>query len=58
MCKLAALFVDKILRGAKPGELPVDRATKFETLINVKAARILDLPLPALALLRADRVIE
>jgi putative ABC transport system substrate-binding protein len=58
MCKLAALFVDKILRGARPGELPVDRATKFETVFNVKVARTLGLPLPALALLRADRIIE
>jgi putative ABC transport system substrate-binding protein len=36
MCKLAALFVDKILRGVKPAELPVDRATKFETVLNMK----------------------
>ena len=58
MCKLAALFVDKILRGAKPGELPVDRATKFETVFNVKVAKTLGLQLPPLALLRADRVID
>jgi putative ABC transport system substrate-binding protein len=58
MCKLAALFVDKILRGAKPADLPVDRATKFETVLNVKVAKTLSLPLPALALLRADRIIE
>jgi putative ABC transport system substrate-binding protein len=58
MCKLAALFVDKILRGAKPAELPIDRATKFETVLNMRAARTLGLSPPSLALLRADRVIE
>jgi putative ABC transport system substrate-binding protein len=58
MCKLAALFVDKILRGSKPADLPVDRATKFETVLNMKAAKTLGLSLPSLALLRADRVIE
>lgn len=58
MCRLAALFVDKILRGAKPADLPVDRATKFETVLNMKTAKTLGLPLPSLALLRADRIIE
>jgi putative tryptophan/tyrosine transport system substrate-binding protein len=58
MCRHAALFVDKILRGTKPGDLPVDRATKFETLLNMKAAKTLGLAIPPLALLRADRVIE
>ena len=58
MCRRAALFVDKILRGAKPGEVPVERATKFETVFNMKTAKILRLPVPPLALLRADRVIE
>ena len=58
MCKLAALFVDKILRGIKPTDLPIDRATKFETVLNMKAAKTLGLSLPSLALLRADRVIE
>ena len=58
MCKLAALFVDKILRGAKPAELPVDRANKFETVLNMKAAKTLGVSFPSLALLRADRIIE
>ena len=58
MCRLAALFVDKILRGAKPADLPVDRATKFETVLNLRAAKTLGLSIPPLALLRADRVIE
>jgi len=52
------LFVDKILRGAKPAELPVDRATKFETVLNMKAAKTLGVSFPSLALLRADRIIE
>jgi putative tryptophan/tyrosine transport system substrate-binding protein len=58
MCKLAALFVDKIVRGVKPADLPVDRATKFETVLNIRVAKTLGLSLPSLALLRADRVIE
>jgi putative ABC transport system substrate-binding protein len=58
MCKLAALFVDKILHGTKPADLPVDRATKFETVLNLKTAKTLGLSLPAFALLRADRIIE
>ena len=58
MCRQAASLVDKILRGAKPSDLPVDRATKFETLLNMTAAKILGLSIPPLALLRADRVLE
>lgn len=58
MCRHAALYVDKILRGVKPAELPVDRATKFETVLNMRAVKTLGLSVPPLALLRADRVIE
>ena len=58
MCRHAALFVDKILRGSKPADLPVDRATKFETVLNMKVGKALGLSVPPLALLRADRVIE
>jgi putative ABC transport system substrate-binding protein len=58
MCRHAALFVDKILRGIKPADLPVDRATKFETVLNIRAAKTLGLSIPSLTLLRADRVIE
>jgi putative ABC transport system substrate-binding protein len=58
MSRHAALFVDKILRGVKPAELPVDRATKFETVLNMRTAKMLGLSVPPLALLRADRVIE
>jgi putative ABC transport system substrate-binding protein len=58
MFRRAAVFVDKILRGAKPGDIPVEQTTSIEMIVNSRTAKTMGIEIPTSILLRADEVID